>query len=95
MFRVTLKPLVKRLFEFKIGRLDSMNGGEFKNLIKRTPAFALVLTLLLFLSLPQTLRAVPNGGYSHPEIIIQPGELKTLIEKKRFRYPDHRRPRET
>jgi thiosulfate/3-mercaptopyruvate sulfurtransferase len=34
------------------------------------------------MSLAQTAQAVPNGGYTHPEIIIQPGELKALIEKK-------------
>jgi thiosulfate/3-mercaptopyruvate sulfurtransferase len=34
------------------------------------------------MSLTQTAQAVPNGGYAHPEIIIQPEELKVLIEKK-------------
>ena len=33
------------------------------------------------MSFTQTIHAVPNGGYPHPEIIIQPGELKVLIEK--------------
>jgi thiosulfate/3-mercaptopyruvate sulfurtransferase len=27
-------------------------------------------------------QAVPNGGYVHPEVIIQPEELKALIDKK-------------
>jgi thiosulfate/3-mercaptopyruvate sulfurtransferase len=30
----------------------------------------------------QSTHAVPNGGYAHPEIIIQPEELKALMEKK-------------
>jgi thiosulfate/3-mercaptopyruvate sulfurtransferase len=42
-----------------------------------------MLTLGLFLmSLAQSAQAVPNGGYAHPEIIIQPEELKALVEKK-------------
>jgi thiosulfate/3-mercaptopyruvate sulfurtransferase len=45
--------------------------------------FGSVLILILFLmSSTQTTYAVPNGGYAHPEIIIQPEELKGLIEKK-------------
>ena len=60
-----------------------MVGEESKKLIKRTRPFALVFTLVLFLmSQTQTTLAVPNGGYAHPEIIIQPEELKALIEKK-------------
>jgi thiosulfate/3-mercaptopyruvate sulfurtransferase len=60
-----------------------MIGGEPKNHTKRAKPFALVLTLVLFLmSFTQTTQAVPNGGYTHPEIIIQPGELKALVEKK-------------
>jgi thiosulfate/3-mercaptopyruvate sulfurtransferase len=34
------------------------------------------------MSFTQTAPAIPNGGYAHPEIIIQPEELKTLVEKK-------------
>jgi thiosulfate/3-mercaptopyruvate sulfurtransferase len=34
------------------------------------------------MSLAQSAHAVPNGGYAHPEIIIQPEELKALVEKK-------------
>jgi len=60
-----------------------MIGGEPRKHIKRAKPFALVLTLVLFLmSFTQTTQAVPNGGYAHPEIIIQPGELKALVEKK-------------
>jgi thiosulfate/3-mercaptopyruvate sulfurtransferase len=37
---------------------------------------------LLFILAGQTVRAIPNGGYAHPEIIIQPEELKNLIDRK-------------
>ena len=60
-----------------------MIGEESNKDIKRAGPFALVLTLVLFLMcFVQTVHAVPNGGYAHPEIIIQPEELKVLIEKK-------------
>ncbi len=60
-----------------------MIGRESKKHIIRTKPFALVLTLGLFLmSLAQTAQAVPDGGYAHPEMIIQPEELKALVEKK-------------
>lgn len=56
---------------------------ESKNLTKQIKLFALVTTLVLaVLTSTQTIHAVPNGGYAHPELIIQPEELKTLIEKK-------------
>src|SRR5512135_3593621 len=60
-----------------------MTDEESKNLTRRTRIFALVATWALFvLPLTQTLHPVPNGGYAHPEMIIQPEELKALIEKK-------------
>jgi len=60
-----------------------MIGVESKKPIKLTLPLALVLTLVLCLmSSTQPAHAVSNGGYAHPEMIIQPGELKTLIEKK-------------
>jgi len=60
-----------------------MIGDEPKEPIKRTKPFALVLTLALSLmSFTQTAQAVPNGGYAHTEMIIQPEELKALVEKK-------------
>lgn len=63
------------------GRI-SMIREKPKKPVKGTKPFALVLTLGLFLmSSAQTAQAVPNGGYAHPEIIIQPGELKALVEK--------------
>jgi thiosulfate/3-mercaptopyruvate sulfurtransferase len=49
----------------------------------RITQLTLVLTLVLFLTtLSRTARALPNGRYAHPEIIIQPEELKVLIERK-------------
>jgi thiosulfate/3-mercaptopyruvate sulfurtransferase len=43
--------------------------------------FLLTLSLIFVMACP-TAQAVPNGGYAHPEILIQPEELKALIEKK-------------
>ncbi len=60
-----------------------MISDESEKYIRRIKPFTLVLTLVLFLMpLSQTTQAVPNGGYAHPEIIIQPEELKVLIEKR-------------
>jgi thiosulfate/3-mercaptopyruvate sulfurtransferase len=60
-----------------------MIAEKSKKPIKWTKPFTLVSTLALFLmSLTQTTLAVPNGGYAHSEIIIQPEELKVLVEKK-------------
>ena len=30
----------------------------------------------------RTAHAVPNGGYAHPEVLIQPEELRILMDKK-------------
>jgi thiosulfate/3-mercaptopyruvate sulfurtransferase len=50
---------------------------------KGTLLAVFLLTLsLVFVMARQTAQAVPNGGYTHPEILIQPEELKALIEKK-------------
>jgi thiosulfate/3-mercaptopyruvate sulfurtransferase len=60
-----------------------MTSDESKKYLRRIRGLTLVLTLVLFLMpLSQTAQAVPNGGYAHPEIIIQPEELKLLIEKR-------------
>ena len=43
---------------------------------------AVIIALGLFLMEPgQTARAIPDGGYAHPEILIQPEELRDLSEK--------------
>jgi thiosulfate/3-mercaptopyruvate sulfurtransferase len=58
-------------------------GEKPKRPIKRTNPFFFMFTLGLFLmSLTHTAQAIPNGGYAHPEMIIQPEELKSLVEKK-------------
>ncbi len=60
-----------------------MIGEKSRKYRRRIKPLTLVLTLVLFLmSFTQTIHAVPNGGYAHPEMIIQPEELKVLIEKK-------------
>jgi thiosulfate/3-mercaptopyruvate sulfurtransferase len=60
-----------------------MISDESEKYIRRIRQLTLVITLVLFLMpLSQTTQAVPNGGYAHPEIIIQPEELKVLIEKR-------------
>ena len=38
--------------------------------------------ILLVMVLSRITQAVPNGGYTHPEILIQPEELKALIDKQ-------------
>lgn len=60
-----------------------MISEKFKKERRRIKELTLVLTLVLFLMpLSQTTHAVPSGGYAHPEILIQPEELKVLIEKR-------------
>jgi len=46
-----------------------------------------VVALILSISMPlvglnQTAEAIPDGGYAHPEVLIQPEELRTLIDNK-------------
>jgi hypothetical protein len=47
----------------------------------KIPAGLFCLGFLLILA-GQPAQAVPNGGYAHPETIIQPEELKSLIDRK-------------
>ena len=37
---------------------------------------------LIFIIIDRTAQAVPNGGYAHPEVIIQPEGLKVHMDKK-------------
>lgn len=37
---------------------------------------------LSFVAIGQSIHAVPNGGYVHPEILLQPEDLKTLIDQR-------------
>ena len=43
---------------------------------------ALVILVLFLLLVGQKARAIPNGGYVRPELLIQSEELKVLIDKK-------------
>ena len=42
----------------------------------------LVSILGLIFTVPEAVQAVPNGGYARPEVLIQPEELKALVDKK-------------
>ena len=44
---------------------------------------ALILSSI-FILMSGSAQAIPNGGYVHPEVIIQPEELKILLDKKDF-----------
>ena len=55
-------------------------SGKFVKLIKR---LGLVLSVILcLLAVTNVARAVQNGGYAHPEILLQPEELKVLIDRR-------------
>jgi thiosulfate/3-mercaptopyruvate sulfurtransferase len=53
---------------------------KYKRWIK--PSILVLPSVLLLMALSQTAQSVPNGGYAHPEILIQPEDLKILIEKR-------------
>jgi thiosulfate/3-mercaptopyruvate sulfurtransferase len=54
-----------------------------KKYSKKNPTYLFSLFLLLsFFLLTRTVLGVPNGGYARPELLIQPEELKALIDKK-------------
>jgi thiosulfate/3-mercaptopyruvate sulfurtransferase len=60
-----------------------MVNEESKKLLRRIKQLAFVLPLILFfMTMGQIAQAVPNGGYPHPEVIIQPEELELWIAKK-------------
>src|SRR5512136_322859 len=48
----------------------------------RWKRWTIVIVFLSGIVISQTVQAVPNGGYTHPEILIQPQELKVIIDKK-------------
>ncbi len=52
-----------------------------RNRTSKISAGLFCLVLLLILT-GRAAQAVPNGGYAHPEIMIQPEELKSLIDRK-------------
>lgn len=56
---------------------QAKKGQRWKGLV------ILALTVgLIFMTLGRTAQAVPNGRYAHAEVLIQPEELKALIDKK-------------
>ncbi len=48
----------------------------------RWKRWAIFVVFLIGIAMSQTVQAVPNGGYTHSEILIQPQELKIIIDKK-------------
>jgi thiosulfate/3-mercaptopyruvate sulfurtransferase len=66
----------ERPFELKYG----LDGGKR---MKWICVVALILSINVpLMGLNQTAEAIPDGGYAHPEVLIQPEELKTLIDNK-------------
>lgn len=62
--------------EVRMVRINYRSIRPFKGLIM------IIVPILILLTSWQTGQAIPNGGYSRPELIIQPEELKVLIDKK-------------
>ena len=54
----------------------------FKKQIGRIGLIPLVSILGLIFIMSEAVQAVPNGGYARPEVLIQPEELKALIDRK-------------
>jgi len=54
----------------------------FRKQIGRIGLIPLVSILGLIFIISEAAQAVPNGGYARPEVLIQPEELKVLIDKK-------------
>jgi len=58
------------------------------SLMKLQPRRGLITPVLIlssiFILMSGAAQAIPNGGYVHPEVIIQPEELKILVDKKDF-----------
>lgn len=50
--------------------------------IGRTELVPLISIFSLMFLLSVEVKAIPNGGYARPELLIQPEELKTLIDRK-------------
>jgi thiosulfate/3-mercaptopyruvate sulfurtransferase len=60
-----------------------MGDEESKKFKRRIRELSLIFPLALsFVAIGQTALAVPNGGYAHQEILLQPEELKALIDRK-------------
>lgn len=71
---------------------DSLGLGgckiiQLKNKLKKKEKWIGLISLIWILVFPliflsPTVHAIPTGGYAHPEVLIQPEELKALIDKK-------------
>ena len=57
-------------------------GYLFRKQIGRIGLIPLVSILGLIFIISEAVQAVPNGGYARPEVLIQPEELKVLMDKK-------------
>ena len=60
-------------------RIDD-KSGEWRKW-NRFLTFVMAVSLIPFI-VGQTAQAIPNGSYAYPEVIIQPEELKALVDKK-------------
>ena len=68
-----------------LGRIGlyKMVNEEPKKFMAWIKPLSLILPLVLFvMAIGHSAQAVPNGGYVHPGTLIQPEELKALLEKK-------------
>lgn len=59
------------MFERKFDPIHSLSKISF-----------IILTLLILLASARSTLAIPQGGYARPELLLQPEELKVLIDKK-------------
>jgi len=59
--------------------IDDKSGSGKK--WSRIITFGMALGLIPLI-IGQTAEAIPNGHYAHPEVIVQPEELKALIDRK-------------
>jgi thiosulfate/3-mercaptopyruvate sulfurtransferase len=62
---------------------DELGKGTTEKKTKADRSGLLIgLFSLALMAFGRTADAVPNGGYAHPEVLIQPEELKILMDKK-------------
>ena len=66
------------------GERKRMKMERIKNHLKKLVVgfTLLLLTFFVLLISSQMTIAIPNGGYTRPELLIQPEELKALIDRK-------------
>jgi thiosulfate/3-mercaptopyruvate sulfurtransferase len=66
----------------EMGEMIRINDERKKRIGWTGLAMLVLLFGLVFMTAGRRAQAVPHGGYAHPEVIIQPEELKALIDKK-------------